>query len=945
MIELLVNNQPVDLGEDFTVKITKTIADIREPENRQSDYSKTFTLPGTKNNHRIFSHLFELGHVNGTTGSTNFAPDFNPNLKADARLLIDGVEQLAGFLRLLDIQVTDGQQIVYQCSLHGQMADLFANIGNKKLSELDFSKFNHDLTRTNVINSWDTSYALNGGTASFAYGSGYVHLLADKGYKSSRRIWALEEVTPAIFAKEIVDAIFSDSGYSYSTDSFFNDVTFKRLVVPVPGDGLRMSDAQRVLKSCFAGRTTTQSVTYGTNFVATDDSTGDFDDPSNAYNTTTGVFTAQYGGTYQVVLSGSLTITDVGAAIGASDRVAVELGVYINGALVSTFYQDCGLYGLGPVTANISTGYLGPYKLLTGDEITVQLEAVYTGTTFPVRSGTVIAGSGFSATLGSNYTIAVGAMPGSWSYNEEIDFSTFFAGDYLQRDFIKGLIHMFNLYAEPDKDNPKKLVIKPYNSFFGSTVRDWSAKLDYSQPLKIEPMGELDANPYRFTYKEDKDVANQDYSGGFGGVYGDKVVKIDNDFVRNEKKIELPFAATLYSTEDGMTLPWIEYGDGKQTGSGLRILYYGGLLNCPAWALTDYEITGIISTPPGATTLTAYPYAGHLDNPTTSTLDLLFAMPHEVNLSAGVTYTNANLYNTYWRKYINEITDRDSKVVSGYFRITPADIQKLSFQDLFFFEGQYFRLNKIEDYDCEEDNVTLCEFVKTKSYPVHVPLTKRLPGGWDTTDSDGNVYPVLKVPQVYGGNIGPRLGGMYGTTNDSGTKDALVVGNKNKISGDAQAVAVLGGNNVRVLPVDRSVVLMGDDIQVTQSDSLYIGKFLGNLQWLVGGTGITHTSGDSLTLSTYATDYIWPDYVNVDTSAVADNVVVRLPDPANIEGRQVVIRNDDGAHIVSIVKEDDTSFDGSVSHTLTEAGASMTWRVVDGEWRRYDSKVTDGGTF
>jgi hypothetical protein len=44
---------------------------------------------------------------------------------------------------------------------------------------------------------------------------------------------------------------------------------------------------------------------------------------------------------------------------------------------------------------------------------------------------------------------------------------------------------------------------------------DWSKKLDYSQPIEIVPMGELDANPYKFSYKEGKDVSNQEYQENY----------------------------------------------------------------------------------------------------------------------------------------------------------------------------------------------------------------------------------------------------------------------------------------------------------------------------------------------------------------------------------------------------------------------------------------------
>ncbi len=135
---------------DFGIQINKSIADIREPESRSSDWTKTFTLPGTKTNNKLFTHLFDLNLSIRNTTSTNFSPDFNPNLKADALLTVDEVTQIEGFIRLLSIKVNDLNQIEYECSMHGELADLFAKISDAKLEELDFTEYNHVLNATNI---------------------------------------------------------------------------------------------------------------------------------------------------------------------------------------------------------------------------------------------------------------------------------------------------------------------------------------------------------------------------------------------------------------------------------------------------------------------------------------------------------------------------------------------------------------------------------------------------------------------------------------------------------------------------------------------------------------------------------------------------------------------------------------------------------------------------
>jgi hypothetical protein len=77
-------------------------------------------------------------------------------------------------------------------------------------------------------------------------------------------------------------------------------------------------------------------------------------------------------------------------------------------------------------------------------------------------------------------------------------------------------------------------------------------------------------------------------------------------------------------------------------------------------------------------------------------------------------YTTNNLYNKYWKKYITEITDKDSKIVKMWLYLTPQDIRNLDFSAKYFIDNSYYRLNKIENYNPINEQVTKCEFLKIK---------------------------------------------------------------------------------------------------------------------------------------------------------------------------------------------------------------------------------------
>ena len=53
-IQLYIEGQRVDLFDDESVVLTQTIQNVKDVQKVFTDYSKTFTLPATKENNKIF---------------------------------------------------------------------------------------------------------------------------------------------------------------------------------------------------------------------------------------------------------------------------------------------------------------------------------------------------------------------------------------------------------------------------------------------------------------------------------------------------------------------------------------------------------------------------------------------------------------------------------------------------------------------------------------------------------------------------------------------------------------------------------------------------------------------------------------------------------------------------------------------------------------------------
>lgn len=917
---LIVGAFNLDLPIDFGIQITKEIADVRDPGKRNSDWSQSFVLPGSKINKKAFTHLFDLNTTVRNTSLTNFNPDYNPNLKAPASLYVDEVLQIKGFIRLVSINTTDANTIEFNCTLHGQLADIFTTISDALLSELDFTEYNHTLAVARISESWAGTIQKNSSPyANFAFGvpkgEGYLYGLIDDGsivnyYGDSH----VAQWYPQLYAKEVVDKIFAFAGYTYTTDSFFNSETFKRLTVPPPGT-LELN-AQSVEDRLFEAKpasgqaitTTTTTINFATE---TFDNSNQFANPK---------FTSSKDGAhYDFFFYNNGTITGLAAATAhtASFRL-YKNGVYVI-AVIMTFTTDGG----GNFTFN-STGVFTDIILNNGEYIELKMGIV---TDF---AGII---TGWTYTTSTTSKLYNGVVTNSWGNGSPVDFDSFFQGNDTQKDFLKSFFTMFNLYAEPDPDYPTKLFIQTRESFYNTTTRDWTKKLDYLQPLEIIPMGELNANPYYFTYADGDDLENKDYKETFDRIYGDKKYFIDNDFISEEKKIDIAFAPSQFRKLTGWDKYLTVISTKENGGTGkLRCLYFPNTLGCNSYGIYDNDnMTGTF------TTKTEYPLTLHIDNVSAPSLDLSFGMPRRVGLPADVFYPNNNLFNKYWSKYITEITSKDSKIVAGYFQITPADMEKLSFRDLYYFENNYFRLNKIENYNPLIPGLFRCEFLFLSIAPDFTP-TDGTSGEFDSYG--GEFYPSrITKKQFNGSELGqPAL--ITGRNNFGGLEN-LFVSDRSGIEPGARLVTALGSYEVNFYrDAHASTAINSSGQTITLPNKLMIQNAYVEMNPTTNGFVLRYDSGANKWVG--AADYSKRTVYNKSASdspitiseavgevfvfvdATIGNTIVNLPAAAGNLTKITVKKIDATANYVRLDGNGAETIDGAATVDITTLNGKLT---------------------
>jgi len=867
LTKIYINDEQIDLKDDVSIPLNFNIADIREPEKRSTTWSKTVVLPGTAFNNNLFSNLWNVNAVINSSGATNFTPNFNPNLKAKAEITYNDALQFSGICQLLNVNVTDKYEIEYEVSFFGSLQNVYQFFTNRYLRDIDLTEYNHPYTLYEQYLSW-----------SRPIGDGYVYPMIDYG-NSINTEFRVEHMYPAIYIKTIIDKMFSEAGYTYQSN-FFNTDLFKRLVMPYNGkSALKINTTQVRERSFRASRTTTQTLTL--NNQPTTDSSGvtgalsllnfpndttppNFDDGNHWYDINGGVNL----NTFVVPRSGNYTFkTSINVSIKhfPSTSTASISGDYVNlGSLIITKNatsenQNGNIIATVPIRmkpyADISdisdsfmiTATTGTVNTITSGATTDEFNGELSNTVFLdendlvqvkiyktpgsqrtpnslYKNGTVFQTVGVNSycelnILSDSYVTGNPADNNIQEY-DEVDLNYNLPDNVKQSDFFNSIVKMFNLFVEVDKNDTNKLYIEPRPTFYSSGVtKDWSYKLDYSKETRIIPMGELNNKTYLFTYKEDSDFFNNLYRSKYGEIYGEKRYDIQNDFLKGEVKTELIFSPTPLVDTIGhdRVIPKIysvdKNGQITPTGSNMRILYYGGLKT------TSYPWSHIASS--GTTVRTDFPYAGHLDDVENPTLDLNFSFPREVYYTPS-RYTSNNLYNKYWKDYIEQIADKDSKLFVGYFYLNEFDVQSLDFRDSFFFENEVWRLNKIIDYDRINNQTTKCEFIKLKTLPPYED-----DNGFNNSggiEDNGNIIaPTGRISGGYNKNFYPEGAIVSGRNNVIQSGDGVIVtGNDNFIGIGSKNIAITSSSGVTVLGgVSNVSVTNSSGITVTESNVSY----------------------------------------------------------------------------------------------------------------------------
>jgi hypothetical protein len=690
---LFVEGIEADTLGDIDVEFTFSVADVSDIERRNTSYSKTLTLPSTAKNQQLFGNIFDISVSNDyIVGDVNIGQNFNPAKQAQAQIFLDNVKIFDGVLRMMKINSKSGD-IVYEVNMFGRLRDILHELGDKTLADLDFDDYDHVWNRTNIEASWSRTDWVDGA-------SNYVYPLVDYGYSTDGNVtFPITNFKPAVFVSEILKRIFAEANFQV-TAPIFSSVYFRKLLLITAEKSITKESTTLLHQTPVLYQqetTTTPSFTRLLNFSST----------------LASGFTIQNSGTRfrwnkTQNLNTGLTL-DLRLSFESLESFTNNqwtISVLKNGSQILSSTRNAQLISAGQFyfwTVEISGGIDLAFDDYFEIRLTGQaLQGV--GDNPNIQTEVVVAPIG-SFKIGNTVPVAVELEQGD---TMKIEYTL--PKSLKQRDFLKSIISMYNLYVTQDRLRTNVLEIIPYNEFyrtFKDQALDWSDKLDQSKEISITPLSELSAKEYRLTFDDDSDYWSTSYKTKFNEAYGESRTIIDNDFILDTKTVKVVFSPPvmreqvagqimihLYKVENGVKIP-----DNFKP----RIAYWKPQISCPNWKI---RYAGNVDV-----TYTAYPYAGHLDDPIAPNTDVLFANPREVYFSIGV-YPGVNLYKEYYEGLITSIGDRNSRLLEGYFYLTPTDIMNLDFRTIVKVGVHFFQLEKVDKFNPIANNLCYVSLFK-----------------------------------------------------------------------------------------------------------------------------------------------------------------------------------------------------------------------------------------
>ena len=666
-LQLYIQDTRVDLFKDETVSLTDTIQNVRDIAKIFTTFTKTFTLPASAVNNKLFKHYYNFDILDTTLTKSAF----DARKKVTARIELNHIPFKEGKIKLEGVDMKSNQPSAYRVTFFGNTVDLKDIIGEDKLNVLtSLNLLNKDFDSSNIKTYLESNPASNDiivplitHTQRLYYDSGdTAHNTGNLDPSSNKHGVRWDNLKYAIRVHNIIEAIQTQYSLTFSSDFFTetsNDQYSKLFMWLHRKKGV----------------------------VETGDQIQNF--PSIVDGWSTGVGTSGYT---QMVNTSTLRLTEDAETFGTAFTLTLTSPTGTYDILIEkdgvSYYSENGI----SASKTINLFSLNGGVAEAGD---------YT-VTITVTSAVTFSAVRWSITTDEFGTVITDQF-NTGSYTAAATFEFVITSQIPEMkviDFLSGIFKMFNLTAFVN--NAGTIVVKTLDSYYsGGTTYDITEYVDIesSQVNVALPFKEI-----QFGYEDTDSFFAAIHNQLFNKEWG------TSDYNNNEAldgglyKVELPFGHMKFerlvdihdSSSTDTQWGW-SVDDNQDSYIGKPVLFYPVYTSVGSKTISfvddvnpetgvfnsDVEITGSINMPSNSVAFST----------STSTANINFYK--EFNEYEPNEDFSGTLFQNFYSTYIGQVFDSKNRLSKIKARLPMNILLNYSLADKFRISGTEYRINSI----------------------------------------------------------------------------------------------------------------------------------------------------------------------------------------------------------------------------------------------------------
>jgi hypothetical protein len=551
---LIANGTQLDIFDDEDIKLSNNVTGLFDIGVLPATFTRQISVPGTKVNNAFFEHVYDISIENPFLFATN--------IKVPAYIDFDSVYLIDGYIQLNKVNVIANKFIEsYEITLYGTLSSFARDTNRLYLTDLtSLASYNHTASYNNISASWNGN--LFGGDIVYPladYGSGYRFTQGQLdlfGIDDQDGALCVQNFKPAIRVKPVLDAIFEEAGYTY-TSSFMNQPFINDMYLFCNNSlkypefaGVDLETYGKIKIGAISGSGMTDVNLPSGSFV-TLPWYNKLSDPQNFYNN--GAYrvekTTNLEGTLNININVSCSVNNMPGTLSANGRWQIRmletgsLTPYSTQAVSSyiNFFDQLQQSRNGGINTTYELGSQFKFNSIPAGNYYFQL----------LQSPNSAAGSLPLVTLDPKSTtksfleirqVNQAADGRIMDIPSNMPFGT---SGIKQIDFILGLQKKFNLVIYPNNTKPNEFIIETFNEWYKrGEVKDFNKYINLDEKIEVISANNLAVNKLNFGDTLDQDYISQQFSKAANREYG-KTYYIDttNFYSQGTFEVKTTFAS------------------------------------------------------------------------------------------------------------------------------------------------------------------------------------------------------------------------------------------------------------------------------------------------------------------------------------------------------------------------------------------------------------------